>query len=1246
MAFYYYTTETIKEIDPDTIPESFIEYFDELSDEMKLEIREVHPDLYARLVTQNEDEEMGFDLLDDSDLSIEEQRIIDTWESINIKDWHKDAIYTDVLVCKVIPDGVRRCKIHKVDLIQKQIKYRDGCAVYGHYGYLCPECMDLYVEDSKIGSIIENLDKKNHKMWIQPLEDTLQEWDEYVEPTELGDDSIIYIPDNWADVDMRCPADGGRLIDDVYKIVYRDREVRFDACQCEKCKKILMRNSLAQQLNLECGRVGVPELDFEKIKPPVKKVLKRATNFKPDYFVQNGEKTVYDYDDRKWEELPESTTLVVSYSRVCSIEDHDSDDQLVLVRVDEKNGSKKEYLLLVGYCEDCGKYYIAQEDYEILYSAGRPNVTIYDDTGSDYYVQSGTVFDDERSYLGKVEAKIQGRISDIESSDSYVSQYAVYSGGYDEGGLAYKKEGSKVLQEEIAELATHIDKPYGYRVELMNGNIPVVYYLGASDFEIEGEKFFSFNSDWGREMVNYRNIEVTMNGKKYKVKRRRQFDISKAVLFGYMEQSDEDAIFREGLTDFYLKKVLRTRQKQHQLIDIMFTIQENQNAIVDAPLKNNIIVQGCAGSGKTVVMLQRLSALKYSNPDFDFNRIIILTPNDNFNTHINGLESNLQLGYVDKLSVEKYYEMLLLKYSEDFKPKYAISDEMNVNQVYVDFIYSDEFIKIFWNAYESIMDELKLFYQEVILYSKRVLDERTLSSIQDKNDLLRMVKIIKALNNLVYRYLSNMEEGNRQKAYSLIFTKDIEDREQMEEFFDRIEGYTVKSIYNDIYEKAAKEADDLLYLRTGKRYLAGARGTHRYDLYLQVLFAEKLFGYKAGNNNLICIDEGQDLSVNEYILIQSINAKTPIFNIYGDTNQLLKTNRGISDWKCLKKYVVSPQMFLLNENFRNTNQITQFCNDSLKMNVVQTGVDGRKVNEIIRSKLEGVLSELTITEESVAILLPRFVKKKDYIDLEQIPVAVRDIIGDQIGNGRICVAYVDEVKGIEFYKVFVVINGLTTNEKYIAYTRALAELTIVFDEELEERIRAKKEEKQRVQERAIKKANCIDEKEQKLEVKSSKNIKFGKVKSNKTKVSEYEDTKIAYTYICRRCKSRIDMYQKDVERFKSIGLELPKTCPECKKYLEEIIDIGKCKYCGKVINMSRGKYEHLKKEEKFALCCSKCVPVKQEEKQLHDKKVYKKRKCFDCSKNFSITYGEKEYFEGKGWVLPSRCPVCRKRRRV
>ena len=51
-------------------------------------------------------------------------------------------------------------------------------------------------------------------------------------------------------------------------------------------------------------------------------------------------------------------------------------------------------------------------------------------------------------------------------------------------------------------------------------------------------------------------------------------------------------------------------------------------------------------------------------------------------------------------------------------------------------------------------------------------------------------------------------------------------------------------------------------------------------------------------------------------------------------------------------------------------------------------------------------------------------------------------------NGFIALMYVDEVKGIEFDKAYVVGNKMSRNEKYIAYTRALSELILVVDDQV------------------------------------------------------------------------------------------------------------------------------------------------------------------------------------------------------
>ena len=120
------------------------------------------------------------------------------------------------------------------------------------------------------------------------------------------------------------------------------------------------------------------------------------------------------------------------------------------------------------------------------------------------------------------------------------------------------------------------------------------------------------------------------------------------------------------------------------------------------------------------------------------------------------------------------------------------------------------------------------------------------------------------------------------------------------------------------------------------------------------------------------------------------------------------------------------------------------------MDVLQTGVDGPSVREIPRRDLEKELADLNVTTERIAILVPRGVQKKKYIDTDILPKDIAKLVGDNMDNGYIAVMYVDEVKGIEFDKVFVVGNKMARNEKYIAYTRALSELILVVDDTVQD----------------------------------------------------------------------------------------------------------------------------------------------------------------------------------------------------
>ena len=301
-----------------------------------------------------------------------------------------------------------------------------------------------------------------------------------------------------------------------------------------------------------------------------------------------------------------------------------------------------------------------------------------------------------------------------------------------------------------------------------------------------------------------------------------------------------------------------------------------------------------------------------------------------------------------------------------------------------------------------------------------------------QNEYKRTSDILNSIDPVIEKSKIEMDQSEKNR-----FSEQI--REDAKELEEAVQQYTLQNMFQIIFEKATEKyrKDNNVKNISGKY--------HRYDLYARLLFAQTFFDTKPEGVLFMCIDEGQDISENEYRLIRDLNETNTVFNIFGDVNQLMKPGRGISIWAKLDK-IIGTAKYSLNENYRNTNQITRFCNESFGMDVTLTGVDGANVRELRRADLESELSSLDMISDRIALLVPRKVKsKKKYLDEKILTDEAKNHIGDQIGNGYISLMYVDEVKGIEFDKAYVVPKGMTKSEKYIAYTRALSELVIVVD---------------------------------------------------------------------------------------------------------------------------------------------------------------------------------------------------------
>ena len=139
----------------------------------------------------------------------------------------------------------------------------------------------------------------------------------------------------------------------------------------------------------------------------------------------------------------------------------------------------------------------------------------------------------------------------------------------------------------------------------------------------------------------------------YNLNLKRQIDISNSKI-----NNIYDTFVRGrnlNVTDDFLMKVLNDKKNRNEFVDIIKTIQSNQNSIIRDELNTNSIVQGVAGSGKTVVLLHRLSYLLYNYPEMDRNKLLFITPSTIFKSKLSNINRSLSLTTIKMITMEDYY---------------------------------------------------------------------------------------------------------------------------------------------------------------------------------------------------------------------------------------------------------------------------------------------------------------------------------------------------------------------------------------------------------------------------------------------------------------------------------------------------------------------------------------------------------------------------------------------------------------
>lgn len=254
----------------------------------------------------------------------------------------------------------------------------------------------------------------------------------------------------------------------------------------------------------------------------------------------------------------------------------------------------------------------------------------------------------------------------------------------------------------------------------------------------------------------------------------------------------------------------------------------------------------------------------------------------------------------------------------------------------------------------------------------------------------------------------------------------------------------IDTVYTEVMDKAGVEWKD-----KSKQYQL------KYSSYLYLQTVYQYIGRPNGvKESLISIDEAQNLSVEEYKLIKNVNDRNLVLNLFGDIHQHVENHKGIDSWEQVHD-ISNFKLEYLQENYRNEKQITEYCNNKFDMDMRPISLQGRGVHQIkIQSDPASHLIKL-LRKAKPTGLSAIIVKDKDEANsVLKKTKSLNRLINDLTGGVNVInklkwnLLTIDQAKGLEFGTVYVFSGRMSTNEKYIAYTRALDEL-FIYDYQLD-----------------------------------------------------------------------------------------------------------------------------------------------------------------------------------------------------
>lgn len=656
----------------------------------------------------------------------------------------------------------------------------------------------------------------------------------------------------------------------------------------------------------------------------------------------------------------------------------------------------------------------------------------------------------------------------------------------------------------IHNLESSLDTPYFARIDFTfekDGKLQTIYIgkngimqntnIIVTDWRAPISSLY-YDSEVGHCSFTSPEGEVSGN-----LELKRQYEINSGNLISYY---DVDLVSTDALLQKYLNSNNDSRLKS-----IVSTIQKEQNEVIRRNLFDNLIIQGVAGSGKTTVALHRIAYLVYNYRDsIKQNQYLVIGPNPIFIKYISSVLPELDVSSVKQCTFEgfaqNYIDEKININSPDKKVTQSIAgkidndiDKFKSSMNYKTML--DQFLQVYFysiTAKDFTLDDFTVLNSQKV---KEVFDSTYTSthiSLASRIELTieKLSRIIEdnidsittAFTDYTFQAFANLQDPKEEEKMR---KKIVKNREELHKF--------CKSSLRKYFAKAKIDATKLYklfissienydifnykYLKTLKKDTMKniKNGCYDFEDLASLIYLQKVIAPNPEYSRIrhVVVDEAQDLGeFNFFVLKSALPSST--FSIFGDLAQSIYDYRGIDNWNIVNKIMFDNNGRIINfkKSYRTTSEIMEVADEvSESIGMIHSDLVVRHGKEVdftpleqqnIPSYIAGKIKEYKEKGYKTIAIISKTNLLSCYINdgLAELGVNIPNItLNDDLSedNNKVCTISNQLAKGLEFDAV--IINNANENIYssssnldmkllYVAITRALHELDIVYSGEL------------------------------------------------------------------------------------------------------------------------------------------------------------------------------------------------------